>query len=89
MPGGGGPRTRAGPESVPVSPDGEGRRGARMSPTALLVVLVVPLVAALGLGIWIGLGYPGLYDRYESAGRGARRTPFQMLVDWLVGLFDR
>lgn len=60
-----------------------------MSATTLLVLLVVPLVAALGLGIWIGLGYPGLHDRHERTGRTSRRTPFQMLVDWLVGLFDR
>lgn len=56
--------------------------------TTTIVLLVVPLVAALALGVWIGLGYPGLYDRHERTGRAPRKTPFQMLVDWLVGLFD-
>lgn len=58
-----------------------------MSDTTLLVLLALPLVAALGLGVWIGLGYPGLYDRHERTGRAPRKTPFEMLVDWLVGLF--
>lgn len=56
--------------------------------TTTIVLLVLPLVAALALGVWIGLGYPGLYDRYERTGRAPRKTPFQMLVDWVVGLFD-
>lgn len=56
--------------------------------TTTIVLLVVPLVAALALGVWIGLGYPGLYDRHERTGRAPRKTPLQMLVDWLVGLFD-
>lgn len=58
-----------------------------MSDRILLVILAVPMVLSLGLGVWIGLGYPGLYDRYESPGRSARRTPFEMLVDWLVRRF--
>lgn len=63
--------------------------GARaVSHTLLLVLLLVPLVAALGLGIWIGLGYPGLYDRHEPTGRVPRKTPFQMMVDWIVSRFD-
>ncbi len=56
--------------------------------TTTIVLLVLPLVAALAFGVWIGLGYPGLYDRYERTGRAPRKTPFQMLVDWVVGLFD-
>lgn len=55
-----------------------------MSPTVILVLLVVPLVVAFGYGIWVGLGYPGLYDRHEPTGRTPRRTPWQMLVDWLL-----
>lgn len=55
-----------------------------MSPTIILVLLVVPLFLAFGYGIWVGLGYPGLYDRDEKTGRAPRKTPWQMLVDWLV-----
>lgn len=59
-----------------------------MSPTILLVLLVVPLVLAFAYGIWVGLGYPGLYDRYEKTGRAPRKTPWQMLVDWVVEKLD-
>ena len=59
-----------------------------MSPTTLLVLLVVPLVLAFAYGIWVGLGYPGLYDRYEETGRTPRKTPWQMLVDWVVEKLD-
>ena len=59
-----------------------------MSPTTLLVLLVVPLVLAFAYGIWVGLGYPGLYDRYEKTGRAPRKTPWQMLVDWVVDRLD-
>lgn len=59
-----------------------------MSGTLLVVLLVVPLVAALALGVWIGLGYPGLYERHERTGRAPRKTPFEMLVDWIVSRFD-
>ena len=55
-----------------------------MSYTLILAALVVPMLAALGFGIWAGLGYPGLYERFESGGAARRRTPFEMLVDWLV-----
>lgn len=59
-----------------------------MSPTVLLVLLVTPLVLAFGYGIWVGLGYPGLYDRYEKTGRTPRKTPWEMLVDWVVERLD-
>lgn len=56
-----------------------------MSDRIVLALLVAGMLLALGLGIWIGLGYPGLYDKYESTGTTApRRTPFEMLVDWIV-----
>lgn len=55
-----------------------------MSYQALLVVLALPMILALGYGVWAGLGYPGLYDRYEPVGRTRRRTPFEMFMDWLV-----
>lgn len=60
---------------------------ARMSDRILIVVLVVPMVLSLGVGVWIGLGYPGLYDKYESPARSSTRTPFEMFVDWLVRRF--
>ena len=59
-----------------------------MSPTLSLVLLLAPLVLAFGYGIWIGLGYPGLYDRYEKTGRTPRKTPWEMLVDWLLERLD-
>lgn len=61
-----------------------------MSGALLLVLLVAPLVGALALGVWIGLGYPGLEDRRERPARTRRRrrTPFEMIVDRIVGFFD-
>lgn len=57
-----------------------------MSDRTFLVLIVVASVLALALGIWIGLGYPGLYDRYEDTGaRAARRAPIRMLLDRLRG----
>jgi hypothetical protein len=58
-----------------------------MSYGTILTLLTVPMVLALAFGLWAGLGYPGLYDRYESTGRAPRRTPFEMLVDWVVDRF--
>lgn len=58
-----------------------------MSYGTILTLLTVPMVLALAFGLWAGLGYPGLYDRYESTGRAPRRTPFEMLVDWVVERF--
>lgn len=60
-----------------------------MSDLTLLILLLIPAVLALAFGIWAGLGYPGLYDRYEATGRAPRRTPFEMLIDWLVRRWDR
>lgn len=56
-----------------------------MSPELLLVVLVVPMVLSLAVGIWVGLGYPGLYGRYEEDGS---RNPWELMVDWLVEKLD-
>lgn len=61
-----------------------------MSDQTLLILLVAGMVLALGLGIWIGLGYPGLYDKYETTGaRAPRRTPFEMLMDWILEKLQR
>ena len=60
-----------------------------MSDRVLVVLLAIPLVLALGFGLWAGLGYPGLYDKYESTGKADRRTPFERAVDWIVHRVDR
>ncbi len=60
-----------------------------MSDRTLLVILLVPLVLALGFGLWAGLGYPGLYDKYASTGRASRRSPFERLMEWIMRRIDR
>ncbi|MDT8436312.1 MAG: hypothetical protein RRA92_06105 [Gemmatimonadota bacterium] len=60
-----------------------------MNDTVLLVLLLLLAGIAFGVGIWIGFGYPGLYEKYESTGRAPRKTPFEMLVDWIYGRFRR
>ncbi len=60
-----------------------------MNDLTLLIILVAGAVVAFGVGIWAGLGYPGLYEKYESTGRVPRESPFQMLVDWVYGKFGR
>lgn len=55
-----------------------------MSDVTLLILLAVPLVLALAFGIWVGLGYPGLYGRFEASGRTPARNPWERLVDWVV-----
>lgn len=60
-----------------------------MSDETLLVLVVVGMVLAFALGIWIGLGYPGLYDKYEQTGKASRKSPFAMMVDWLTGGLGR
>lgn len=56
-----------------------------MSEDTLFVLVVAGMILAFGLGIWIGLGYPGLYDKYEQTGKAPRMSPFAMLVGWLTG----
>lgn len=60
-----------------------------MNDLTLLILLLVGALLAFGVGIWIGLGYPGLYEKYEATGRAPRQSPFQMLVDWVYGRFSR
>lgn len=60
-----------------------------MSDRTLLIVLIVLSALALGVGIWVGLGYPGLYDKYDRTGRARREPPFEQLLDWIVGKFLR
>jgi uncharacterized membrane protein len=54
-----------------------------MSDELLLTLLIAGAVLAFAVGIWIGLGYPGLYEKYESTGKAPRQSPFDMLVDWV------
>lgn len=55
-----------------------------MSDSALLLLLVLLAGLAFGLGVWIGLGYPGLHDRYEDTGARAQRVaPFRQLLNAL------
>jgi hypothetical protein len=54
-----------------------------VSDLTLLILIVGGAVLAFAIGIWIGLGYPGLYDKYESTGKAPRMSPFEMLVDWI------
>lgn len=57
-----------------------------MSDQTFLVLLIVAGVIALAVGVWIGLGYPGLYDRYENTGTKApRKAPITMLLDRFGG----
>lgn len=60
-----------------------------MSDQILLPILVTLAVIAFAVGIWAGLGYPGLYGKYEKTGRAPRVTPFEMLMDWVVRRFER
>lgn len=60
-----------------------------MSDLTLLILILAGMVLAFALGIWIGLGYPGLYEKYESTGRVSRQSPFEMLVDWIYGKLRR
>ncbi|MFQ5889090.1 MAG: hypothetical protein ACE5JR_03445 [Gemmatimonadota bacterium] len=56
-----------------------------MSDAILLVILVVLMGLAFAFGIWAGLGYPGLYNRYEKTGRVPRTAPYKQLIDRFVG----
>jgi len=60
-----------------------------MDDRTLLTILIVLSMVAFGFGIWAGLGYPGLYRKYEKTGRASRRSPFEMLMDRLFRRFDR
>jgi len=52
-----------------------------MSERTLLLILSIPAALAFAFGIWAGLGYPGLYDKYESTGRASRESP----LGWILG----
>lgn len=57
-----------------------------MTDRTFLILLLLAGAVALALGIWIGLGYPGLYDRYEDTGsRAPRKAPIRMLLERFGG----
>ena len=60
-----------------------------MSDRTLLIILISLAALAFAVGIWVGLGYPGLYGKYESRGKAPRVSPFEMFMDWIVRRFDR
>jgi len=62
-----------------------------MSPEFQLFLVILGMVLALALGIWVGLGYPGLYEKHEATGfiNRRRRTPFEAITDWIVEKIDQ
>lgn len=65
-----------------------------MSDQVLFILIVASMIIALALGIWIGLGYPGLYDRHQDTGaRVPRKTPYRIALDrfgeWVGSVMDR
>ena len=63
--------------------------GSGMNDRILLGIILACGLIAFGFGIWAGLGYPGLYDKYEATGKAPRISPFEMLIDWVYGRFTR
>lgn len=51
-----------------------------MSDGVLLLILSVPMGLAFAFGIWAGLGYPGLYEKYDKTGRAPRESPLRWLL---------
>ena len=54
-----------------------------MSDRTLLILMAIPAIIAFAFGIWAGLGYPGMYDRFASTGRAPREAPYKRLLRWL------
>ena len=40
-----------------------------MNDRTLLLILITLATVAFAVGIWVGLGYPGLFDKYENTGK--------------------
>lgn len=51
-----------------------------MSDGTLLLILAIPAGIAFAFGIWAGLGYPGLYDKYDRTGKAPRESPLRWLM---------
>jgi hypothetical protein len=59
-----------------------------MSEQLQVFLIIAPMVLALAFGLWAGLGYPGLYRKYESSKTLRRRSPADLLADWFVRVVD-
>ena len=44
------------------------------------MILLIPALLAFAFGIWAGLGYPGMYEKYERTGRAPRESPLSWLL---------
>ncbi len=51
-----------------------------MTNGTLLVILLISAGFAFAFGIWAGLGYPGMYDKYAQTGRVPRESPLRWLL---------
>lgn len=51
-----------------------------MTDQTLLLLILITGILAFGFGIWAGLGYPGLYDKYDRTGRAPRESPLKWLL---------
>ena len=69
--------------------ESNGRNGGGteiMSDRTFLIFLFLASALALAVGVWIGLGYPGRYERHEDTGAKApRRAPVRILLDRFGG----
>lgn len=72
-----------------IEGEANGRNNAgmeSMSDRTFLILLFLASAVALAVGVWIGLGYPGRYDRHEDTGAKApRRAPVRILLDRFGG----
>ena len=51
-----------------------------MTDGQLLLILSIPAGLAFAFGIWAGLGYPGLYEKYARTGKAPRESPLKWLL---------
>lgn len=51
-----------------------------MTDGQILLLLSIPAALAFAFGIWAGLGYPGLYEKYERTGKAPREAPLKWLL---------
>jgi len=51
-----------------------------MGDGTLLLILLIPAALAFAFGLWAGMGYPGMYGKYERTGRAPRQSPLRWLL---------